>query len=241
MTDGFHLGPAVPKAAPAQGCPQPKRKGGRGGGIRTHDLVLPKHVRYRCATPRRIVLAKRTCFPSVARMAGPTPLGSHRTVSREPLGSESVSRARGQSDVRSPPARGRRLGRAPAERRLAGRDLRWRHDGGPAAGLGDAGWTRTTPGSPGARSPAVRPGPVAFRQDDDPVAGCDRCIRDDQFPGWRRSAATSRGSPCGRSRSRCCTLAQLHQPALDRGDEDADEVARHKEHAHGAHRGPLPR
>jgi hypothetical protein len=27
--------------------------GGRGGGTRTHDLVLPKHVRYHCATPRR--------------------------------------------------------------------------------------------------------------------------------------------------------------------------------------------
>src|SRR3954447_18943348 len=27
---------------------------GRGGGIRTHSLVLPKHVRHRCATPRRL-------------------------------------------------------------------------------------------------------------------------------------------------------------------------------------------
>src|SRR5918999_6497523 len=26
---------------------------GRGGGIRTRNLVLPKHVRCRCATPRR--------------------------------------------------------------------------------------------------------------------------------------------------------------------------------------------
>ena len=31
-----------------------RRDRGRGGGIRTHDLVLPKHVRCRCATPRRI-------------------------------------------------------------------------------------------------------------------------------------------------------------------------------------------
>jgi len=30
-------------------------------------LRLPKHVRYRCATPRRFVLTKRTCFPSVAQ------------------------------------------------------------------------------------------------------------------------------------------------------------------------------
>src|ERR1035437_8266525 len=35
-------------------CRHHEQDHGRGGGIRTHDLVLPKHVRYRCATPRRI-------------------------------------------------------------------------------------------------------------------------------------------------------------------------------------------
>jgi hypothetical protein len=30
-------------------------------------LRLPKHVRYRCATPRRFVLGNRICFPSVAQ------------------------------------------------------------------------------------------------------------------------------------------------------------------------------
>jgi hypothetical protein len=42
---------------PACDRPGPQTAGqnrGRGGGIRTHDLVLPKHVRCRCATPRRI-------------------------------------------------------------------------------------------------------------------------------------------------------------------------------------------
>ncbi len=32
------------------------QRDGRGGGIRTHNLVLPKHVRYRCATPRRTLM-----------------------------------------------------------------------------------------------------------------------------------------------------------------------------------------
>jgi hypothetical protein len=35
--------------------------GGRGGGIRTHDLVLPKHVRYHCATPRPISCSRNAC------------------------------------------------------------------------------------------------------------------------------------------------------------------------------------
>ena len=30
-----------------------RSESGRGGGNRTHDLMLPKHVRYLCATPRR--------------------------------------------------------------------------------------------------------------------------------------------------------------------------------------------
>ena len=53
--------------------------GGRGGGDRTRDLMLPKHVRYRCATPRRV----RACLGYTAGhdsdTEGPTALG--RTLS----------------------------------------------------------------------------------------------------------------------------------------------------------------
>src|SRR5688500_17963147 len=52
---------------PAGGRSVGGRVSGRGGGIRTRGLVLPKHVRYRCATPRRrLVRENRTIvgFPA---------------------------------------------------------------------------------------------------------------------------------------------------------------------------------
>jgi hypothetical protein len=39
---------------------------GRGGGTRTHDLVLPKHVRYHCATPRWAIIPAATLLIPIA-------------------------------------------------------------------------------------------------------------------------------------------------------------------------------
>ena len=44
------------------GRPSTAADDGRGGGIRTHILVLPKHVRHRCATPRQSRAHEGMCF-----------------------------------------------------------------------------------------------------------------------------------------------------------------------------------
>ena len=78
-------------------------------------LRLPKHVRYRCATPRRFVLTKRTCFPSVAqkpslaytapmRPSGPGsrgPRASRHRTRRRPLDRATFGRCHDEGSARS--------------------------------------------------------------------------------------------------------------------------------------------
>ena len=64
-----------PRVSPAlKGRPDRRAaKHGRGGGIPTHILVLPKHVRHRCATPRRDLCLGSACASVRAADDEPTP------------------------------------------------------------------------------------------------------------------------------------------------------------------------